>query len=122
MRPGLIIFSTLPMLSGVALAAAPAADGEDHGNSGGLPQLEFDTYPSQVFWLVITFLILYFLCAKVFLPRLGGLMGWMKRHMEQIERIMGLLLWTVGLLMLTGGFSRFSYWLLETFPALATLG
>ncbi|RFB04885.1 F0F1 ATP synthase subunit B family protein [Parvularcula marina] len=73
MRPGLIIFSTLPMLSGVALAAAPAADGEDHGNSGGLPQLEFDTYPSQVFWLVITFLILYFLCAKVFLPRLGGI-------------------------------------------------
>ena len=63
-----------------------------------------------------------FLLVAAFLPRLGGLMGWMKRHMEQIERIMGLLLWTVGLLMLTGGFSRFSYWLLETFPALATLG
>jgi cytochrome c-type biogenesis protein len=46
----------------------------------------------------------------------------MKRHMDRIERIMGLLLWTIGLLMLTGGFSRFSYWLLEQFPALATLG
>ena len=63
-----------------------------------------------------------FLLVAAFLPRLGGLMGWMKRHMEQIERVMGLLLWTVGLLMLTGGFSRFSYWLLETFPGLATLG
>ncbi len=63
-----------------------------------------------------------FLLVAAFLPRLGGLMGWMKRHMEQIEKVMGLLLWTIGLLMLTGGFSSFSYWLLERFPALATLG
>jgi cytochrome c-type biogenesis protein len=63
-----------------------------------------------------------FLLVAAFLPRLGGLMAWMKRHMEQIERVMGLLLWTIGLLMLTGGFSAFSFWLLETFPALATLG
>jgi len=63
-----------------------------------------------------------FLLVAAFLPRLGGLMGWMKRHMEQIERVMGLLLWTIGLLMLTGGFSTSSYWLLETFPALAALG
>ncbi len=63
-----------------------------------------------------------FLLVAAFLPRLSGLMGWMKRHMAQIERVMGLLLWTVGLLMLTGGFARFSYWLLETFPALAVLG
>ena len=63
-----------------------------------------------------------FLLVAAFLPRLGGLMGWTKRHMEQIERVMGLLLWTIGLLMLTGGFSAFSYWLLETFPALAALG
>ncbi|MGR3454026.1 cytochrome c biogenesis CcdA family protein [Pseudooceanicola sp.] len=63
-----------------------------------------------------------FLLVAAFLPRLTGLMGWMKRHMGAIERIMGLLLWTIGLLMLTGGFSAFSYWLLETFPGLATLG
>ncbi|SFN74302.1 cytochrome c-type biogenesis protein [Roseovarius lutimaris] len=63
-----------------------------------------------------------FLLVAAFLPRLTGLMGWMKRHMEQIERVMGLLLWTIGLLMLTGGFSAFSFWLLEVFPALAVLG
>ncbi|MDF1671495.1 MAG: cytochrome c biogenesis protein CcdA [Roseovarius sp.] len=63
-----------------------------------------------------------FLLVAAFLPRLGGLMAWMKRHMQQIERVMGLLLWTIGLLMLTGGFSAFSFWLLELFPALATLG
>ena len=49
-------------------------------------------------------------------------MGWMKRHMDRIERIMGLLLWTVGLMMVTGQFTDFSWWLLERFPALATLG
>ncbi len=63
-----------------------------------------------------------FILVAAFLPRLGGLMGWMKRHMTQIERVMGLLLWTIGLLILTGGFSDFSFWLLEMFPALANLG
>lgn len=63
-----------------------------------------------------------FLLVAAFLPQMGGVMGWMKRHMQQIERVMGLLLWTIGLLMLTGGFSSFSYWLLETFPVLAELG
>ena len=63
-----------------------------------------------------------FLLVAAFLPRLGGAMAWMKRNMERIERVMGLLLWTIGLLMLTGGFSAMSFWLLETFPSLATLG
>ncbi len=63
-----------------------------------------------------------FLLVAAFLPRLTGTMAWMKRHMEQIERAMGLLLWTIGLLMLTGGFSALSFWLLETFPALGQLG
>lgn len=63
-----------------------------------------------------------FLLAAAFLPRLGGAMRFFKRHMSRIERIMGLLLWTIGLLMLTGGFSQFSYWLLETFPWMARVG
>ena len=63
-----------------------------------------------------------FILVAAFLPSLTGMMGWMKRHMDRIERIMGLLLWTIGLMMLTGGFSAFAFWLLETFPALAALG
>jgi len=63
-----------------------------------------------------------FLMVAAFFPRLQGFMGWMKRHMERIEKVMGLLLWTVGLLMLTGSFTDFSWWLLETFPVLALLG
>jgi len=63
-----------------------------------------------------------FLLLAAFLPRLGGLMGLMKRNMDRIERISGLLLWTVGLLMLTNQFTIFSNWLLDTFPALALIG
>ena len=63
-----------------------------------------------------------FLLVAAFFPRLTGLMSWMRRHMERIERVMGLLLWTVGLLMLTGKFTDFSWWLNETFPVLQTFG
>ena len=63
-----------------------------------------------------------FVLVAVFFPSLTGLMAWMKRHMMRIERIMGLLLWTVGLMMVTGQFTQFSWWILEQFPALSALG
>jgi cytochrome c-type biogenesis protein len=63
-----------------------------------------------------------FLMVAAFFPRLKGVMAWMKRHMQQIERTSGLLLWTVGLMMITGQFAAFSFWLLERFPVLATVG
>lgn len=63
-----------------------------------------------------------FLLVAAFFPRLKGVLNWMKRHLDVIERISGLLLWTVGLMMLTGQFTVFAFWLQETFPGLAALG
>ncbi|MEL6700713.1 MAG: cytochrome c biogenesis protein CcdA, partial [Pseudomonadota bacterium] len=63
-----------------------------------------------------------FLLVAAFFPSMKGLMSWMKRHMERIERVMGLLLWTVGLMMVTGQFTDLAFWLLETFPVLAMFG
>jgi cytochrome c-type biogenesis protein len=63
-----------------------------------------------------------FLLVAIWFPRMGGLMSFMKRHMDRIERVMGLLLWTVGLLMLTGKFTDFSWWLNERFPVLQSFG
>ena len=63
-----------------------------------------------------------FLAVAAFFPRLKGPMAWMKRHMARIERTSGLLLWTVGLMMVTGQFTTFSFWLLERFPALGAIG
>ena len=63
-----------------------------------------------------------FLLAAMFMSRAMGLMNKLKRHMVMIERTMGALLLLVGLAMLTGAFTWFSWWLLEQFPALALLG
>lgn len=63
-----------------------------------------------------------FLLVALFIDRAGGLLARMKRHMAVIERAMGALLVAVGLALMTGAFTAFSFWLLETFPALATLG
>ena len=63
-----------------------------------------------------------FLAVAAFFPRLKGAMAFLRRHMGRIERTSGLLLWTVGLMMVTGQFTAFSFWLLEQFPALAAVG
>ena len=63
-----------------------------------------------------------FLLAAIFLSRAIGLMNRIKPWLPLIERVMGGLLIAVGIALLTGAFSAFSYWLLETFPALALLG
>lgn len=53
-------------LSGAAAFAAEAEQGE-----GGLPQLNPATYPSQLFWAAVFFVILYILMSKVALPRVA---------------------------------------------------
>lgn len=58
-------------LSAVIVAAAAAA-GDAAAESGGLPQLDMSTWPSQLFWLAITFGILYWLMAGRFLPAIAG--------------------------------------------------
>lgn len=45
-----------------------------------------------------------------------------RRHLGTVEKVTGVLLILTGLLFLTGNFSRISYWFLETFPALSTIG
>jgi len=56
------------------MTAAAAAAAEVHGEaeSAGLPQLDTSTWPSQLFWLALTFGVLYWLMAGKFLPSLGG--------------------------------------------------
>lgn len=63
-----------------------------------------------------------FLVAAAFI---GPFLIWargFRRHLGQVEKIMGLLLVVVGVAMITGDFERFAYFLLETFPILATIG
>jgi len=59
-----------------------------------------------------------FLFAAIFIERSMVLMTKLKRHMRLIERLMGGLLLVVGLALVTGFFTDFSYWMLETYDAL----
>lgn len=63
-----------------------------------------------------------FLLAAVFITRSIRVMNWLKPHMGVIEKAMGLLLVIVGVALLTGAFTAFSWWLLETFPGMSRLG
>ena len=44
------------------------------------------------------------------------------RHFGKVEKVVGVLLVLTGVAFLTGGMQAFSFWLLDTFPALARLG
>ena len=63
-----------------------------------------------------------FILAAIFVNRAISVMNRIKPWMKTIERVMGLLLVIVGVMLVTGAFSAFAFWLLETFPVLATLG
>lgn len=52
---------------------AAVGHGGDHGKAG-MPQLEFDTFPSQIFWLVVALVALYFILSRVALPRIGSVL------------------------------------------------
>jgi len=40
----------------------------------GMPQLDLAFWPNLIFWLVVTMVVLYFLLARIALPRIAGIM------------------------------------------------
>ena len=52
------------------------------GTGPKLPQLDVQTYASQIFWLIISFIVLYFLVAKVAMPRISEVL---EERQERIE-------------------------------------
>jgi cytochrome c-type biogenesis protein len=63
-----------------------------------------------------------FLLAALFMGPFTRLLSRLKSRMGLIEKTMGAALVLTGIAFLTGGIATASYWLLETFPGLATLG
>lgn len=44
-------------------------------SSAGMPQLDFSTFPNQIFWLVVTLLVIYFVLSRIALPRIGSVLA-----------------------------------------------
>lgn len=59
----------MSVLTIITMAAAEAQSSD--GAASGLPQLDTTWWPSQLFWLTVTFGVLYWLMASKFLPALG---------------------------------------------------
>lgn len=57
----------------VGLAATTEMAG-DEASSGGLPQLDPSTYPSQIFWLIIAFALLYYFFSSKTLPEVSSVL------------------------------------------------
>ena len=71
--------ATIPTDAAGPAAATPEAQdpvhaAETHGE-GGLPQLNIATYPSQIFWLLVMFAVLYLAFSKSVLPKIGGVVN-----------------------------------------------
>ena len=48
-----------------------------------MPQLEITTFPSQIFWLIISFAILYFCISRLIIPKISRVL---KERELQIEK------------------------------------
>lgn len=85
--------STIVVAESTTEVPAPAAPGEApasgeaghttegtaaEGGHGGFPPMDAHSFPSQIFWLVIFFGLLYLLMSKVALPRMAAVLE--KRH------------------------------------------
>jgi len=46
-----------------------------NGAAPGMPQLDFSTFPNQIFWLVVTLIAIYLILTKVALPRIGSVLA-----------------------------------------------
>ncbi|MEZ0226170.1 MAG: hypothetical protein ACAH83_16565 [Alphaproteobacteria bacterium] len=59
-----------------------AHEGKGAEENVGFPQLNAKTYPSQLFWLFVTFALLYVLMSKIALPRVGAVLDARASHKE----------------------------------------
>lgn len=48
----------------------------EHGaEASGMPQLDFATFPNQIFWLLVTLVVIYLVLSRVVLPRVGSVLS-----------------------------------------------
>ncbi|WP_417729263.1 F0F1 ATP synthase subunit B' [Roseovarius sp.] len=51
------------------------AEHADAASTPGLPQLDFSTFGNQIFWLLVTLVVIYFVLSRIALPRIAAVMA-----------------------------------------------
>ena len=57
------------------MATEAATGAAEHAEKAGMPQLDFSTWPNQIFWLAVTLVVIYLVLTRIALPRIGGVLA-----------------------------------------------
>ncbi|AHC73413.1 H+-transporting two-sector ATPase, B/B' subunit [Candidatus Endolissoclinum faulkneri L5] len=72
----------LVALSGIAYKLPAWAASKKQSDSSGLPQFDTSTYSSQIFWLIISFLLFYFIMSTKAIPRIAFVLRERQKRIE----------------------------------------
>ncbi|MEM9715851.1 MAG: F0F1 ATP synthase subunit B' [Pseudomonadota bacterium] len=68
-----------------------ASGTEGAESAQGMPQLDFSTFPNQIFWLVVALVAIYFILNRIALPRIASVLaerqGSIQRDLDQAEEM-----------------------------------
>ncbi len=60
---------------GEGLGDAIGVVGHQGAESAGLPQIDFSSFPNQIFWLVVALVAIFFILSRVALPRIAAVLA-----------------------------------------------
>ena len=52
--------------------AIMATEPVEEAAKAGMPQLDFSTFPNQIFWLAVTLVVIFLILSRIALPRIGS--------------------------------------------------
>lgn len=61
--------------TGADMATEATVETGAEASGAGMPQLDFSTFPNQIFWLLVTLVVIYFVLSRVALPRIGSVLA-----------------------------------------------
>lgn len=85
-----LLLALLSLAYGSAAFAAEAAHGATEGKEQ-LPQFDVSTFPSQTFWLFVTFAVIYTGVKTLVMPQIGGTLDTREAHVMDALQTAGTL-------------------------------
>ncbi len=71
------------------MASETQAAASEHAT--GMPQLDFSTFPNQIFWLMITLVVIFFILNRIVIPRIASVLAdrhdTIQRDLEKAEEL-----------------------------------